>query len=93
MSWNGEQAGIEFMSGNVVVTTNGSGQATISFGVTFPREPHVVAMGGNSESVTISYGAGVITTTGFTATFYNQAGATINSGGVRCIWIARCPRA
>ena len=36
-----------YAAGNVVVTTNASGRATISFGRTFPAVPTVTAIGGN----------------------------------------------
>ena len=89
--WRGKppsKAPTMYAAGNVVVTTNGASQATISFGRTFPAPPVVVPVGGNSESVTIGFDTGVITTTGFTATFYNQPGNGIANAAVRCLWIA-----
>lgn len=93
MTWDGRQAGPDLFSGNTVLTTDGSGFATIPFGVTFPREPHVVAMGGNSEQVSITYGTGAITTTSFKAQFKNGSGTVLANSPVRCIWIARCSQA
>jgi hypothetical protein len=89
--WRGKppsQAPTMYAAGNTVVTTNGASQATISFGRTFPAPPVVVPVGGNRESVTIAFDTGVITTTGFTATFYDQPGNGIANAAVRCLWIA-----
>lgn len=89
--WKGKppsQAPYMYAAGNVVVTTNGSGDATIGFGRTFPGSTSVVAMGGNGENVALNFTTGTITATGFTARFYNQAGTPLANAGVRCLWQA-----
>lgn len=89
MSWERvPQAPYMYAAGNVVVTTDASGMATISFGRTFPTPPVVVAMGGNAESITMGYTADRLTTTGFSVYFFNQAGAALVNAGVRCLWQA-----
>ena len=77
-----------YAAGNVVVTTNASGRATISFGRTFPAVPTVTAIGGNGELVTIPGIA--VTTTGFTAAFFASSpiGQVMANLGVRCLWQA-----
>lgn len=75
-----------YAAGNVVVTTNASGDAVISFGKTFPVAPTVAPCGGNGEQVTLP-GDGV-TTTGFTARFTSATGVVLGNIGVRCLWIA-----
>lgn len=89
--WRGKppsQAPVMYAAGNVVVTTDSGGQATISFGRTFPTPPVVVAMGGNGESITMGYTTGRLTQTGFAVYFYNQAGTALVNTGVRCLWQA-----
>ena len=86
MTWDGRPAGPKYAAGNTVASTNASGIATISFGVTFAAPPVVTAMGGNGESVTLPGTA--VTTTAFTAAFYTQAGSVIANGAVRCHWQA-----
>jgi hypothetical protein len=89
--WRGKpssQAPYMYAAGNVVVTTDASGMATISFGRTFPAPPVVVAMGGNAESVTMGYAADRLTNTTFSVYFFNQAGTALSNAGVRCLWQA-----
>jgi hypothetical protein len=70
---------------NQVVTTNGSGQATISFGMSFPDPPVVSATGGNGENIAIVS----VSATGFVASFRSQANnGLILTGSVRILYIA-----
>lgn len=70
-----------------VDTTNGSGLATFTFGVTYPTPPVVIVTGGNDEAVAIH--TNTVTTTGFTAVFRNAAtGALLTGTLVRCNWVA-----
>lgn len=80
------QAPFVYASGNVVVTTDASGNATIGFGKTFPTPPTVTALGGNGEDITMP--GTPVTTTSFTAQFKTGTGALIVNGVVRCHWQA-----
>lgn len=74
-------------TGNVVVATNGAGQAAFTFSKAYPAGvvPVVIANGGNSESVFVIPNP---SNTGFVAQFYLPNGALIAGLNVRCYWVA-----
>lgn len=79
--------GLVYKAGNIVTTTDGSGQASFILGGPFTSAPVVTATGGNGEQVSIVS----LSLFGFTALFRDAAGTPIASGLVRCLWHALPP--
>jgi len=78
-----------FLGGSSVVITNGSGVATVTFGVTFLNSPLLTAWGGDSGvSVNLDLTGATPSTTSFTFAARNHLGAIIVSGSVRVNWTA-----
>lgn len=97
MTWQGSPAsgdpstfvvnGIRFATGapSTVVTTDGSGNATVPFPVTFGGVPGVTATMGTTLRCSLPVAP---TTTGFTVAVTNAAGAAVLSTAVRVYWTA-----
>lgn len=72
-------------TGNTVVTTNSSGQATVPFPIGYSDAPVVTSVMGNAHQCSIPTAP---TATGFPITVTTPAGVTVASTAVRVYWSA-----
>ena len=77
-----------YYNGNGVFMSSGAGIITVSFGITIDPKPTVIFLSSFSNAWLGAHFITTITTTQFTATVYDSAGATINSTNISTYWLA-----
>lgn len=84
-------AGRQIQTGTDVVTTNGSGRGSFTFGATFVSTPIVIVCHGDTTAAdgVLSVPVGLVSTTGFTVQLDHTDGTGVWAGaGIRVNWIA-----